>query len=504
MTDIDRTTDLALDELRAQLETIDADDLSLARMRGAYRVATSEIPVRGRAPKRRRVVFAVAMAAAIAVTAGVALLPERSTTDGYGVGPQTAAAAELRAVGDIAGDQPWPNLAAGEYFHTYAWTFQPKVPATRDDPTPLESGLGDVPRSYERWTDRDGFGKGIEAQGAADLHRGLHRDPRTGRIVGFGNSSYLQPGLTVRQSLLHARGTNIMGWPSDGSEEFQRGWTRLGGRLEKSYDGSMSGPPSDDIPYGPKVSAGQMWGTTIDEIEALPTGGPELDVAIGRLIASRSTELEPFGPMPTGAFGITVASEARERGIERAIRLLGAAPLPPAARRAVFRWLADQPDAHLDGTVTDQAGREGTSITFESVYSKDVAERLVTARQLAHEARSAGVSKELLKGLAKPDVAWKSAAHHEYRRWRANIVFDGANSDLLQSYGYSVRRAQGQIPELMYPNRIGTTKRPPRVVVVQGIGEISSMGGMVWLARDRTASMEPKTLVCIEAPLACE
>ncbi|MCW2972193.1 MAG: hypothetical protein JWN72_466 [Thermoleophilia bacterium] len=499
MTDIDHTTDPALDALRASLLEIDADDASLDRMRTALRNGVTDTAhVRPRRPRRRRVVLALVVAVAAAVSAGVALLPSASAPSGHrGIGPRSAAAEALQGAGSRAAAQAWLKLRPGEYFHTYFMSFQPEVPSTREDPIDGTFAY-DIPGTGELWIDRSGHGANVQVGGAQTLKHGptVSRN-RAGKIVGSGGLTVLENGVSIEQSLAHAWEVGYLAWPRGSKPSFQRAWLRVGHDFEKTADFVMvpTGKPHDL--GSPDEMTRIAWGASIEEIEALPASGPSLDAAIVELINDDSGQLAMFGPVPTGSNGVTVATRRSEAGIEHATQLLGGAPLPPAARRAIYRWLAAQPGAHLDGPVTDELGRRGTSITFTRVHAKDVPARDVTAQQLIEAARAAGTD--------LPDTTsrktWHVAAHREYRRWIANIVFDPQSANLLQSWSYSKQKFPVEVPQLLL-----NEGDPHPEFRVEG-GNDTTFGGVangrIWVSRDRVMSMEPRSPICADAPKTC-
>src|SRR5262249_10610621 len=146
--------------------------------------------------------------------------------------------------------------------------------------------------------------------------------------------------------------------------------------------------------YGPDHLSYEelLWGLPLTKIEAL-NNASEQDVASAVRAALRDGEdrqFDTFGPIPNGVLGITYASRRREARIGRAVNLLGAAPLAPHVRQALFEWLAHQGGATLDRSATDSAGRRGTSVTFERIFDQVVPARTVTTNQLVDEAHEAG------------------------------------------------------------------------------------------------------------------
>ncbi|MBC7461614.1 MAG: hypothetical protein H7287_09665 [Thermoleophilia bacterium] len=493
MTDIDDITrEPALDKLRANLSLIDADGATIERMREAYRAASTDtglahVP----APRRRRVVLAIVVLGAAALTTGVALLPGSSSpTDHARLGPQSAAAEVLRAAGGNAADQSWTPFADGELFHTYSITFEPSIPPTKRDPKPTVDVMNGVPSSRELWLDRAGHGRFVEARGASLHNRNpvVKRDAG-GAITSVGGTPSRETGLTVKESLDKAAGALVWTFPFDGSRGTQTSYVRV----KQGYEQFGKPFPNSDTPVSRRTAdqAAVWWGLSADEIDALPAeAGTELDAAIGKLIISLGAR-DDFYSVETGSYGVTRASQRSERGIARALQLLGGAPLSPVARQATFNWLARQPGAHLDGVRSDALGRKGTSISFASEFFAHVPARDTSSQEVAAKARASGRDIPQFED----DRIWHIKAHDEYRRWLANVVFDESTANLRQSYWYETARSRGSINPFV---RVVDGPDGKRVKVDRGNTGLHVVGtsATVWVKRERTTTVEPITPAC--------
>ena len=415
---------------------------------------------------RRSITITAAVAAATCIAAG-------------------AAHATTMAAGE-------PPLAAGEMLHTYAVTFDPGIHAPKGLPM-MGGAFDEVPRSVESWFDARGRGQQLGSTGASSIHHApfVTRD-HNGHIVGVGGNSQLRPGTTRATSLLYADTVNLLAWPSGGTP-FQRAWVRTKSGYEKSYDAKMR----DNQPVG--VRMGWLWGTSPYYLAKLPRGGAPLFGAVRRLIEVGDPG-EGYGVLPTGARGETVDSRSREAHIDRAIRMLGSAPLSEQGRRAVIQWLVTQPGAQVHRGSVDRSGRRGTSVTFSRVFDRAVAARTITAADLVAGARAAGVA-----GL--PDTTstkqWDVPAHREYRRWLVGIVYESAGAQLLQSYSLTQASFPVAEPQLIrnYSRKLPGEKAY-QFELTSGSSSTGS-GALLWGVHERVTAIKPVTPVCSRHPETC-
>ncbi|MCB0879037.1 MAG: hypothetical protein KDC46_08665 [Thermoleophilia bacterium] len=426
------------------------------------------------------------------------------------MGPDTAAARELVRVGDAAARKPWRALGEGEYFHLYASS----VPG--DDQT-----IGG-PSGYEVWLDDEGHGQVLNVMGSADPSR----LPTITPGGGIGTSTAAPKGRTVtlEESLTKPDSVNLMGWSADGTG-FQRSWARQKDGFVKSYDSADQTDPSAD---SVSTSSGeqnmqQFWSLTAGQIDQLPDeGGAVMDEAIQALL----DELLDESPMrtnriPTGAWGITADQLDREDQIEFAANILASAPLPPEARRSLFRWLAMQPGATLERDAVDALDRPGVRITFEHKFKKNLPARTVTIQQLLDDAIAGGAdidadaritfmdfpktnaemerrqNEDFEKSLPR-DRTYRIPAHSEDRVWTVEMIIDPDTGELLQKRSKMLKHSSAQIPELIrHKDRIQVNQAGGR-----GTSE-GSGGSSLYFARNIARLDDAESPVCKSEPQLC-
>lgn len=497
-----------IEAIRDAADGLSPDAAARERVLDAIRrPSPAAMPLIRRRRRAPRIAFGAALAGAAAIAAGVALWPGGGSTNGgtSRVVP-TAAAAALQRAADAAGQEDWKPLAQGDFQHVYSTSFTPSMAEFQHDPQ-FERFGGGPPfgtQSRETWIDRSGRGQSLLVYGSANPARVpvLRRDPRTGKVMTVGGSSLPQvsdPPPSVRASLLAASSINLMAWPTSGPSR-QVGWSRSRAGYLRTFDFVMN-ERTMGARQDAEVVTRQNWGASVQEIEALPAGGPDLDPAIVRLLdnVSRPTAARGApGPITTGAFGVTVASMQREQRIYAAIHLLGSAPLSPNARRALFEWLSRRPGVTLDGAALDAAGRHGTAVRFASLYDRQVPRRRVTSSQLVDEARAAG--SHLIGPVEDGDFV--VPAHREFRRWVLVAIIDPAHGELMQSTVRAYQTSVGaQLPEIVRQGSGRITIRVQHGVIA---GASNQVDGSLYQLRERTRSVVPASLVCSSHPEVCQ
>lgn len=510
------TEDPHISELRHGLEGIAPTDAARDHIADRVQRHVMQAQPRGRRRTPRRAVGAIAsVAAAIALV--VALGPgggsssdtERGAGVGRFVGPDTAAARELVRVGDVAARTPWRTLRPGEYFHLYASS----VPGDTN-------GIGS-PTGYEVWLDEDGHGQVLNVMGSADPSRLPTISPGGG--IGSNTTPPKDRDVSLEESLAKPNSVNLMGWPAEG-EGFQRAWARQAKGFVKTYDSADKSDPSDSTAtMRPEQTMQQFWSITAKRIDELPDeGGAAMDAAIAELLDEHLDE-SPMrsNRIPSGAWGMTVEQNDREERIQFAVNILAAAPLPPEARRSLFRWLAKQPGGTFAPNATDAIGRPGIKITFTNRFEETVPARTVTVQQLVDEAIAGGADldpdarvtfmdfpktneemerrqhEDLEKDLAR-DHTYRVPEHTEFRTWTVTMVIDPDTGELLQQQLHMAKRASVQVPELI--------RMEDRLQINQSGGRGSSeqmSGSSLYHARDIARLDEARSPVCAVAPEVC-
>ncbi|MCW2971844.1 MAG: hypothetical protein JWN72_117, partial [Thermoleophilia bacterium] len=401
------------------------------------------------------------------------------------------AATSAHATTYAAGPAP---LARGEYFHTYATTFDPKL-KNRPGAPKLFFGRESVPSSFETWFDSSAHGRMLMSNGTPTLKYSpmVSRDEQ-GNIGGISSGGTLQPGTTRAESLMYANSVNVLAWPAGGAA-FQRAWVRTKPEYEKSYDGRLGGSQS--------AAARQrsIWGATYRQLAALPAAGAPLAAGVADLVGSPDRLGAPSFALPTGANGETAATRRQEERLYTAVALLTSAPMSDRQRTAVFHWLAAQPGARVTPRTRDHTQRPGTRVTFDLIHDRRVPARTVTAPQLVAEARAAGVT-----GL--PDTtsteSWQVEAHREYRRFVLSVVVDPRSGALLESYGNASTSHSVKVPEVTYAPTRGTGPRKYTFRVSNGGGSTTfALGSMLWGVQERATSIVPRTPVCGRVARVC-
>lgn len=478
---------------RRLLDELHPTPASVERIR---RRIPSDAPARRPALSRfgaARVRIGVAVSITVALAAAVALSPfDRDSSRSLVPAPTTARAALERAA-LAAGDERWTPLEPGQYHHLMTTSFAPRVPTSEGDPrSKIDRMLGlQGPESTETWIDPYGDGFSLIALGG-------NGDPKmyptvtssNAGAVGFsptvGRQYPKRDTVSTTDSLRLA--DMVRAERIDGTRGDMSMWFRTSDGYErKSRQVGQTGNPEMSFR---EFNQRRRWGVTYEAVAAVNAATPdELDAAIVELI---DTPNEGFGGTlaPQRQYGVGSEQVQEEERIQRAVELLGAAPLSPSARRALFDWLAARPMAKLIGDATDEMGRHGTRVTLERVNSRTVPSHTVTQAQMRAEwAKSHG-------GVQPKRVVGPNAVvvkeDHQYRRWYVSIIFDPTTGELLQSELYGRQETTAQRPRISYGRVRFSVDR-------QGMTD-----GLVYGTRERATDFdEPLTVVCKVTPTMC-
>jgi hypothetical protein len=211
---------------------------------------------------------------------------------------------------------------------------------------------------------------------------------------------------------------------------------------------------------------------------------------------------------------------------EYAVRLLGTAPLPPEARRSLYRWLARQPGATLEPDAKDALGRPGTRITFEHSFHDELPARTVTVKELLAAADAAGTdidpgatvtmmvlpktSEEMERRqhedfdvVLEPSHAFRVPAHAETRTWRVTFIVDPESGELRQWSSHSAKNTDVAVPELARRYKEEGYQVINADGGQRGGRSEQSSGTFLYVSRGRATLDEPQTLVCRDHPEVC-
>lgn len=472
---------------------------AVERMRRA--IDMSAVRERAPQPRRRwgirstRIRVGAAVASACLLAAVVALSPfERGSSHSIVPAPTTARAA-LEHAAAAAGAAEWHPLAEGEYHHLMSTTFVPRIPVRAGDPqSKIDQMFGTLaPGSKETWIASSGDSFSLRAMGGNGNPKlfpsyqvigrgGLGFGPTYGRnypkrdVVDTERSLRLADMVTVERT--KAATASHAYWVRTAA-----GWKRVQRTV---------GPP----PAGTGMSFGEMsqrrnWSVTYEDVAAInDASSAAFDAEVRRLLDS-PTEGFGGGMQPMGMFGVTKAQVQEEERIVRAVELLGAAPLSPTARRALFTWLSKRPLAKLGGAATDESGRRGTRVTFERISKRTVPSHTVTQEEMREEwARlHGGVEPKNVVG-AKAVVVKED---QQFRRWYVSIIFDSTTGELLQTEVYGRQETTAPQPSI----QMGRVKFSPHRT---GMTDAALYG-----VRERATGFEqPRTLVCKVDPTVCK
>ncbi|MCW2949497.1 MAG: hypothetical protein JWN41_510 [Thermoleophilia bacterium] len=443
-------------------------------------------------PRRGRAVgmLVAASIVALAIVAAVAIAPDRLGRASHGVAaPRSAAAKELLAAGASAGDAPWKPLSAGQYAYVHVLGYAPSS-SLLFAPTSTEPGSGLSPtypgpwsvNSSELWISPDGRARESYVLNARVHAKGAARPTTLGTREIMANTST---------------------WDGVSPLPRQRFGVVKGNRFVVQHDAPAN--PKSHPRQTTKLLMFQFWSASFDQINSLPAGGAELDRAVDQLIRT-SAEKNPFvNELQMLYNGITRDQVRHEAQVEQATYLLGAAPLPPAARRAVFKWLASATGAHLEGITADHLGRRGTTVSFTANYKMDTAARKMTDQQLIDQLVERGATRDEI-GVTPTGQTFDVGPLHADRHWSTSVIFDTSSGELLQSTRIE-NDHYAAAPVVQKGWNVDHTRQAPHFVytrVANGRGGAGAGAySRVYVDRAVTTDTVPREPMCQKYPTAC-
>ena len=278
-------------------------------------------------PRRRTLIYAVAVvaaAAAVALVAGLVLPPGKG-------GPSGAAAAQLHYLSNVAAGQPTPALQPGQY-DNQVWEESAQMSQAFPGPQRANPNVHWLAKAQlATWVDSAGTGRctftpsGTAFISSADQAAWQSEgQPDLGyTAVSIGGQDAMPPNLGVVNALYScpnsASSTNVQVGASGTSVE--------------------SGAPSQ-----------------LFDVSGLPTD----PASLGTLIADRQTGIEAIDSEAPGEFNTFAAVVQLLSGPD-----VGATP---AFRSALYQVLAGLPGVKVTDSVTDSDGRSGVEISLPSSY----------------------------------------------------------------------------------------------------------------------------------------
>lgn len=418
-----------------------------------------------------------------------------------------------------AAEVEWHPLAAGEYQHVYATSFTPFVPANRHETrAAIDSFLRlDSPGAEERWMDAAGHGLSLRITGGTGdptTYPTFQRD-KQGRWTGG-------VGPTVAPDRPVVSAENALRYPDTVSAENttsptpgqvrDRFWGRTPDGFVKLRQLVGNRFRWQRLPKGSGTTPLQqeqirIWGGSKAQLDALDSASTATarTAAMLRVLDARERfSGSPMYGLPS-QFGMTLDQYRNEYRIRHAVKVLTAAPISPASRRAIVAWLAAQPGAHVTTGVADRSGRVGTRIRFDRGFDRRVGRRVSTAAALLREALEVGLIEgtNVVSGPRSVTVP----PHREYRRVYVSVIVDPTSGALLQQEYYE-----------RYANTVGLagfrqhrpTKPggPTQLELTRGrrVDPARALGG--WEAQlvsaDRATTFAPRAPVCSDHPEICQ
>lgn len=487
LTPSDETLDRLATRVRADVDRVKSTDVAPIKA------------IRGRRSRLRPVLLAACLGAAALVFA-VALWPGN---EGTSTQPLTSAEAFEQA-GDAAAEAPWMPLSPGEYHHTATMDlFVPQDPWSNPDERPYIDHEQWVPTVTESWLGRDGHGVKATITGMRgndpNVYMTLSRN-KLGVVSGFGwSGQVVGPPLPVENRLAKADWIETWSFPQGAAKPVRHGWYR---QPSGYVDGGIkSGAFVSDnrLTIGEQAQA-TAWGNpmnTFDGVNDLPAD--ELtDTAIEALLhnAPRGSTPGEFEYEAGDTYGVSAEQITTETRIARAVRLLGAAPLSPTVRAAIFRWLSNQKAAVVDTNAKDIMGRKGTRVTFLEDHKRDVPARTWTIEEITKNATGDG---QPVIGRLEAKPTYDVKAYSEYRKWYVDVVFDERTGRLLQEASHIKWGTDGGVPQFRWLGRGANTVT--HVVIRPQQGVVGS--ATAFLAVDRTDELTAVSTVCREHPKIC-
>jgi hypothetical protein len=436
---------------------------------------------RQRDDRRSVLVPVVAAVLGLVLVAGATLLLTQRGNDATSVvaTPSTAREVFLQA-GRLAARAETAPLQAGEFHYVRTLDFARQravdtTTANADEPAPwLLEG------EQELWLGPDGDGRVLEVRAA--MPAGAEGQAGTAIV----NDTPVRLG-----DLGAARVVS--------DDRFRGGLrTRQGGTTVLDGDRTIEVPTpaaawNADFAMSPESTAVETWGATLDEVAALPEqAGNDLDAAVAALIASSAEQAPGFAV--AGRPAALQEAVAAQYEVDAAIRLLGAAPLSPAARQAVFTWLSEVPGATVEGDVRDHEGRRGTAVTFTGNATEQADPTRLPMDAAVRQALQADPGARVRRSGGVFELPGVRREH----TWEQTVVVDPATGELLQSTRLE-REVTTTSSVGLAPVGDGRSELRPQEQRAAGVSE----GRRVWITRDRSTEIAPALDACETRPAAC-
>lgn len=422
--------------------------------------------------------LAAVLGIAVAVGAILTLNQPRADEPRVAVSADLTPAEALAQAGRRAASAAPAALRAGEFHHvrTLDYVRDQSFAAASKQSVPNDPAGWVEEAERELWFDVDGNGREITISSAAAAARNgfsavASPDPASSGDTRVIRDDRFEAGERAPES----RVAMITG--DDEADVFTR-----------AVDAGVAHEPFAD------AAAEASWGVTVGDVTELPVeSGSELDAAVATLIEA-AAESRP---------GFSVASRppklqaavAREYEINAAVRLLGDAPLAPAARQAVFNWLTSAPGAQFDPTRRDAEGRSGMAISFEQVTREQAPPTMVPGREARQEALQASPGARLRMARMRTE----RPGELRERTWRLSIIVDPGTGSLLQATR-SERDVNTTFAFTPVPVGNGIAEARPTGLHRVGISEHRR----VWLVNDRTRSAQPRPALCERLMSLCD
>lgn len=412
----------------------------------------------------------------------------------------TAARAALERAGTAAGNAPWRPLGPHEYHHTMATSgFATQIPGREEQ---QYSGAD----SIESFLRSDGRGIQFMASGTP---YGPDRVPEISWPTGEANGVALvwrnpglpDPSIDAQTRLEYADTVRINDWRPGAERPFDLIWYRQAkGYVLAERRATGGATPAAGLNLGQRYQR-DRWGLPYTEVARFNAMPPrELETEFERLIERRG-EVAIIGPLEPGDYDETDKWFEEHVRVSNAVRLLGTAPLAPSVRKELFNWLAQRPDAKLEGPARDQRNRPGTRITFERRLDEAVPSFDVTVDQLRIDARVKG---QPWDGPISNPRTVKVPAHDSVGRWYQSIIIDEKTGALLQEESFADWKTSVEVPRLMTTTfrRDGSDKGWNLRIGLER-GQYGSGGGTVYDVSERTSVIRPLTSACGRMPRMC-
>jgi hypothetical protein len=281
--------------------------------------------------RRRRLVSAVlviAVAAAVALVAGLVLPPGKG-------GPSGAAAAQLHYLAKEAAGQPTPTLQPGQYYNQ---VWQESAQMSPSSPPGGSLPLPGTPNVYYL----------AKAQLATWVDS-----------TGSGRCTFTPSGIAFISAADRAA------WESEGRPGLGSTGISIGGQdaVPPNLEGTnaLYLCPNSPSSTNAQIGTSGEWVENGAPLQLFNVSGLPTDPAsLGTLITQRQTGIEAIDSEPAGEFNTFAA----------VVQLLSGPDLgvTPAFRSALYQVLAGLPGVTVTDSVTDAYGRTGVEIALPTSY----------------------------------------------------------------------------------------------------------------------------------------